>query len=225
MKRDCIVTVCGTGESDDGSTLQIERGATATAYSPYGIKGTFPIHAEVREMCPGYGWSAGTVCNEIDFVRKVYVQRVGSVDLGTLEWVKQSNGRFQNQYGIAHFVRDYLSVSNCLCPLYSTTSPSKIEGSNPPDKSCSFGGNRSLLNVVDSSYADEAAFKAAMQGVLLYYELAKPVEVDLSDVLPDDHFIEVEAGGTITFKQASTQLPVPSSVTYQISTKEVVANA
>ena len=64
-----------------------------------------------------------------------------------------------------------------------------------------------------------------MSGVLLYYELAKPIEIDLSDVLTDDHYIEVEAGGTVTFKQASTQLPVPSSVTYQISTSEVIANA
>ena len=62
-------------------------------------------------------------------------------------------------------------------------------------------------------------------GAVCYYPLPEPIEVDLSDVLTDDNFIEVEAGGTVTFKQASTQLPVPSSVTYQISTKEVVANA
>lgn len=52
-------------------------------------KGTFPIPQSVRDMCPGYGWSAGTVCNEIDFKAKKYIQRVGSVDLGTLDWYKE----------------------------------------------------------------------------------------------------------------------------------------
>lgn len=94
------------------------------------------------------------------------------------------------------------------------------------DKTCGIrglGDGRLMIN--DSSYVDVASFKSAILGKKVLYELAEPIEVDLSDVLPDDHFIEVEAGGTVTFKQASTQLPVPSSVTYQISTSEVIANA
>lgn len=206
--------------------MQIERGTTATPYSPYGIKGTFQIPAEVRDMCPGYGWSAGTVCNEIDFERKKYVQRVGSVDLGIMDWTRYSNGRMQAYApSYPHANNSYDLVTNCACSKYVATSAKVIESSSPVDKTVALGGNSNTFAVYDSDYTDANAFKEAMSGVLLYYELATPIEVDLSGVLTDDHFIEVEAGGTVTFKQASTQLPVPSSVTYQISTSEVIANA
>lgn len=206
--------------------VQLERGTTATPYSPYGIKGTFPITDEVRDLCPGYGWSAGTVCNEIDFERKVYVQRVGSMDLGTLEWVRFSNGRMQAfTLHHTHANGPYDSVTNCTCSKYVATSAAIIESSSPVDKTVALGENSNTFAVYDSDYTDADTFKSAMAGQTLYYELAEPIEVDLSDMLPDDHYIEVEAGGTVTFKQASTQLPVPSSVTYQISTSEVIANA
>jgi hypothetical protein len=51
--------------------------ATPSAYSPYSLD-TYPIPAAVKAL-PGYGWSAGNLCNEI--VRRAdgwdYVQRVG----------------------------------------------------------------------------------------------------------------------------------------------------
>lgn len=57
---------------------QLRRGTTITGYSPYFLD-TYPIPDAVKAL-PGYGWSAGNVCNEI--VRRAdgwdYVQRVGS---------------------------------------------------------------------------------------------------------------------------------------------------
>ena len=51
--------------------------ATPSAYSPYSLD-TYPIPDDVKAL-PGYGWSAGSICNEI--VRRAdgwdYVQRVG----------------------------------------------------------------------------------------------------------------------------------------------------
>lgn len=56
---------------------QLRRGTTITGYSPYFLD-TYPIPDAVKAL-PGYGWSAGNVCNEI--VRRAdgwdYVQRVG----------------------------------------------------------------------------------------------------------------------------------------------------
>ena len=199
--------------------VQLELGAAATAYAPYrGVIETLPIPQSVRDMCPGYGWSAGTVCNEIDFGRKVYVQRVGSVDLGTLGW-SYDNECFQVRVYDLGWKNSYKAV--CAMYQYMGAEPA----SSISDMQASCGSSGSYLLVKNSAYTDAVAFKQAMQGVLLYYELAEPIEVDLSNVLPDDHYIEVEAGGTVTFKQASTQLPVPSSVTYQMSTSEVIANA
>ena len=58
--------------------LQIEIGETATGYSPYHSE-TIPILESVRAL-PGYGWSAGDVCNSIERTDTgwQYVQRVGS---------------------------------------------------------------------------------------------------------------------------------------------------
>lgn len=188
-------------------------------------KGTFPIPQSVREMCPGYGWSAGSVYNEIDFGRKVYTQRVGSVDLSTLNLSKGNASNIDEGY-----FGYYLKVSerfpqmkpsaNAVCERFFYHPQTIMWEDMPAD---SFFANKYLC--FQAKYDKLEDFKTAMAGVLLYYELAEPIEVDLSDVLPDDHYIEVESGGTVTFKQASTQLPVPSSVTYQISTSEVIANA
>lgn len=43
---------------------------------------------EAIKALPGYGWSAGTAKNYVDYENKRYVQCVDSVDLGTLPWEK-----------------------------------------------------------------------------------------------------------------------------------------
>lgn len=234
------------GAGNEPSTVEEFRAMFPADYYPYNpgelmsaevveveSKGTFPITQSVREMCPGYGWSAGTVCNEIDFGRKVYVQRVGSVDLGTLDWSYDSVKKIFFSAPVLGIYKhtDNSAVPKWLCANYVTSSFNAIRDDGSIKQNMAMGqGFEAAIGadcqcIRDDSYTDAAAFKAAMDGVMLYYELATPIEVDLSSFLPDDNFIEVEAGGTVTFKQASTQLPVPSSVTYQISTSEVIANA
>ena len=78
----------------------------------------------------------------------------------------------------------------------------------------------------DTAYTDATAFKQAMQGVILYYELANPIVTDISDLIPDDFLrnIEVEAGGSITFKNSNGddyRIPVPSEEEYVVKLSEV----
>lgn len=220
-------TVVNDGELVSAEVVEVESRGKNLA-----IVDTFPIPEEVRDMCPGYGWSAGTVCNEIDFERKVYVQRVGSVDLGTLTWKTSASILGREGLFVADFATGFTfstSLKNAICSLYQQSSGQSIYNGTV-DKAFAINdmyisSSAERIYVRDNTYTDSAAFKAAMAGVQLYYELDTPIEVDLSYALTGDHFIEFEAGGTVTFKQASTQLPVPSSVTYQISTSEVIANA
>ena len=58
------------------SNVQLEKGSTATAYSPY-MSDTYPIPASIQSL-EGYGWSAGSAYNYIDYERKMFVQNVGS---------------------------------------------------------------------------------------------------------------------------------------------------
>lgn len=221
-------TVVNDGELVSAEVVEVESKGKNLQ-----IVDTFPIPQAVRDMCPGYGWSAGTVCNEIDFGRKKYVQRVGSVDLGTLEWLYDSEKKIFFSAPVLGIYKhnDNSAVPKWLCANYATSSFNAIRDDESIKQNMAMGqGFEYALGancqcIRDDSYTDATSFKAAMQGVLLYYELETPIEVDLSDVLPDDHYIEVEAGGTVTFKQAETQLTVPSSVTYQVSTKEAIANA
>ena len=69
----------------------------------------------------------------------------------------------------------------------------------------------SYVNIRNDDYATAEAFKAAMNGVYLYYELATEVEEDID---PIDNVIDVSSGET-TFNNEHEQ-DVPSSISYFI---------
>lgn len=82
------------------------------------------------------------------------------------------------------------------------------------------------IDVNDTSYTDATAFKQAMQGVMLYYELETPIVTDISSLIPDDFLrnIEVEAKGSVTFKNSNGddyRIPVPSEEEYIVKLSEV----
>ena len=81
------------------------------------------------------------------------------------------------------------------------------------------------MRVRDTAYTDAATFKQAMQGVMLYYELATPIVTDISTMIPDDFLrnIEVEAGGSVTFKNGNDNyhIPVPNEEEYIVKLSEV----
>lgn len=56
----------------------------------------YPIPEAIKAL-PGYGWSAGTARNYVDYENKQYVQCVQSVDLGTLSWVAGVGGKVSFQ--------------------------------------------------------------------------------------------------------------------------------
>lgn len=200
--------------------IQIEEGSTATAYSPY-KEISMPIPAEVRAL-EGYGWSAGSVYNYIDFERKVYVQNVGRVDMGTLTWQSASYTPYYFQTTLTD-KKD--GLAKLICPKYVVygSGVASIQGSIGIAQSTN---NVKAVYVVDSAHDGEtgATFKSAMSGVYLYYELATPVETDISQYLTDN-LIEVGAGGTITFPNANGDnyhIPVPSTETYMIDLQSAI---
>ena len=83
----------------------------------------------------------------------------------------------------------------------------------------------SQIQVKDTAYPDATAFKQAMQGVILYYELESPIVTDISTLIPDDFLrnIEVEAGGSVTFKNSNDNyhIPVPSEEEYIVKLSEI----
>lgn len=199
-------------------------------YTPY-HRNEYPIPETIRNL-PGYGWSAGTARNYIDYENKKYYQCVQSVDLGTVNWAINSTSIVgEHFYGFidsAKFKRlgqFGSTVHNILCSKYITVARNVNVF---VDKTITLDGDStrvSQIQVKDTAYTDAATFKQAMQGVMLYYELAEPIVTDISDLIPDDFLrnISVEAGSSITFKGSNDdyRLPVPSEEEYVVKLSEI----
>lgn len=205
--------------------IQIEKSSTATAYAPY-HRNEYPIPEAIKAL-PGYGWSAGTARNWVDYENKKYYQCVQSVDLGTLNLI-QVKGRFTVDVSdsldkLIKKPKDPETTINIVCSHFTAVSYAAPWVDHIVSCHISEGQKRILF--IDSAYTDAAAFKQAMQGVILYYELANPIITDISDLIPDDFLrnIEVEAGGSITFKGGNDdhRIPVPNEEEYIVKLSEV----
>lgn len=214
--------------------VQLENGDTATNYSPF-YQTAYQIPEAIRNL-PGYGWSAGTARNYVDYENKRYVQCVSSVDLGTLTWT--AGGGISSQTVFIASSRkicgqklSYNSAiaSNILCSKYLAKSQNEVWSDAAPVGIATNATIDGYVYVNDTAYTDATAFKQAMQGVMLYYELETPIVTDISDLIDDDFLrnIEVEAGGSITFKNSNDNyhIPVPSEEEYIVKLSEVGGTA
>jgi len=183
---------------------------------------TYSIPASIQSL-EGYGWGAGTVYNYIDFERKVFVQRVGSVDLGSTEATWYYNTA-QNFFSCVINGMNSTTTTNAIVQGYTLKSAS-TGWANMVDYE--FGISAGSLRLHNSAYTASEAFKQTLVGKYAYYELATPIETDISAYLTDDNLIEVEAGGTLTFQNQhgdNYRIPVPSEETYMINLQEAVSN-
>lgn len=227
-QKDTLSMTYGQGTGDViVRDIQVELGDTPTAYAPY-HSNVYQIPEAIRNL-PGYGWSAGTAKNYVDYENKRYVQCVDSVDLGTLNWAAGDGGKvsFQTlQVKGQKITKDYTVLPNILCSKYSVKIQNDMWGHTSVTGITNNANVDGYVYVNDTSYTDVTAFKQAMQGVILYYELANPIVTDISTLIDDDFLrnIEVEAGGTITFKNSNSdsyRIPVPSEEEYIVKLSEV----
>lgn len=187
-----------------------------------------PIPEAIKAL-PGYGWSAGTARNYVDYENKRYVQCVSSVDLGTLNWVAGDSGKvgFQtSQVTGQKLTKNYNILPNIICSKYLAKTQNAMWGKTSVTGITTNASVDGYVYVNDTSYTDATAFKQAMSGVILYYELASPIVTDISTLIDDDFLrnIEVEAKGSITFKNSngdSYRIPVPSEEEYVVKLSEV----
>lgn len=197
------------------------------SYAPY-HSNVYQIPEAIRNL-PGYGWSAGTAKNWVDYENKKYYQCVQSVDLGTLEWFAGESGKvnFQtSQVTGQKLTKNYTILPNIICSKYSAKVQNTMWGHTSVTGITTNANVDGYVYVNDTSYTDATAFKQAMQGVMLYYELATPIVTDISTLIDDDFLrnIEVEAGGSITFQNSngdSYRIPVPSEEEYIVKLSEI----
>lgn len=222
--------------------LMLNTGSTAKPFEPYfeglghakvtaiksvGTKESiFPIPAKVQDL-DGYGWGVNKNCYNYVTWRPddtmTFNKRIGKVDLGSLNWKygKPFVTAGPDGFYVIDSIKDAKhpnsdTLPNILTEPYSAQTASDLshEVVNKGINLFTHSGSNKLV-AIDPNYTDLASFKAAMQGVVLYYELDTPETIDISHLITSDNLIEVEGGGTITFENDILGA-VPSEVTYQL---------
>ena len=140
----------------------------------------------IKKYFPEGMRSAGSVRDEIRFNSTTQkweaVQRIGVVDLGSLTWTTDTIGDkvgFVVKSKVVVPPADLYSKANMLCSKYVTVIQyGNTQYSN--DKVIFANGN-GWIQAADYAYTDAAAFKAAMAGVMLNYELAEPIVTTITE--------------------------------------------
>lgn len=168
------------GAGNEPSTAEEFKALSPHDYYPYNTGETTCVSAvngdEYMHIPISWADEAGTVYGgtlewEKDGTVKL-TKTMASVDLGTLTWAKVVSGanRFQTDLPTAKAVNNG-SIANAICEAFPTQSAAYTYGNN------------GYIAISDASliwisatdlYSDAAAFKIAMSGVQLVYELATP---------------------------------------------------
>ena len=221
------IEIRNSGISGIFENFQIEEGSINTSYAPH-TKKSYPIPQSIQNL-DGYGWSAGTAYNYVDFENKKYYKCVNKVDLGTLDYQNDNNVSFVSE-GLKGYklTNNYSTVPNIACKKYEAKSQNQMWGNKDVTGISVNALSDGYLYINDLSFSDAESFKNALQGVYLYYELAEPIVTDISDII-DDTFqepFEVESGGSLTFKNTNGdgyRIAVPSDIQYTVALSEVNA--
>lgn len=194
-------TIIYSGLTDSAVTSVVSKDSNDTTID------TYTIPSEVRAL-EGYG----KIYSKLDFNNKKF-SRGNYLDLGTLNWTRDNYNNWLTPDGLLPKSTTQLA---CLCSKYPIiTNPENV------DYGCRMSGNlsRIVIHDKDTTSMSSSEFKTYISGVMFYYELATPVETDISQYI-NDNSIEVEAGGTLTFTNTYNQA-VPSDIDYLV--KEVKA--
>lgn len=211
------------GAGNEPTAEQFERMFPADVY-PYNpgeiiSSRTETITAGAETITTGFPElrSAGTAHDEIDMDGGEIRRSVGVVDLGTLDWTYNSEYKFMT----VAVDGKRAGHKNLIISRYNL-SPNEVW---QQDTDGVYGGNEqnNIIYVKDLNYSDPAAFKVAIRGVMLHYERATPTTEPVTIPEPLQEWLPVEAGGTVTFRNAdeSKQLPVPNAVSWVRKLNEV----
>ena len=169
------------------SDIQIELGTTATSYEPY-IKSNYQLGRKTTQIDDanmlGYVLPEEMPIKNYVDSNGVFHQRVGRVDLGSLNWKKDTVGENWAFYTLPFTSykgpdSNIVPAVNIMCSIYTNESYINIDNVVGYDNTIGADITKKIW-VKDYDYTDATAFKNAMKGVYLYYELAteKTISVD-----------------------------------------------
>ena len=148
------------------SEMQMEIGTSSTAYSPYTGE-TIPVSFP-STIFGGY----------VDLVTGELWGTYGIVDLSSKTWTAERNGDskffLSSEVADAVLITNTETIANIYCPIFKTVKASEIYLDTSGENA--IGQVRKKFRVKANSYNEDAdAFRTAMNGINLVYELAEPV--------------------------------------------------
>lgn len=203
-----IIEIRLSGMSGVFENFQLDEGNLKTAYTPYYAPISHPI-PQVIQSLEGYGWSAGTAHNYVDYENKKYYKCVDRINLDNYTWLA-----FQRDSSPFYYCEKLINELNSTFNVLGLTNVQNIEQTQ----------NNSRLVHKNGTILDETNKPRGY----LYYELAEPIITDISDIIGDtfQEPFEVESGGSLTFKNTNGdgyQVAVPSDIQYTVALSEVNA--
>ena len=197
----------------------------------------YAVSEAIRNL-PGYGWSAGDVCNEIDWEGKRYIQKIEHYEFSENTAVRLMKNNYTDVYCAFFAGVENVKVNIAINGILSKNFASKyIGGSTGAEGVCCETAGWLEYKVLFEKLGctkeddDETVITAIKKYMIdmaeeANYHLIEPIVTDISDLIGDtfqEPFV-VEAGGTLTFKNSNDggfQIPVPSEEEYIVSLTEV----
>lgn len=184
-------------------------------YEPY--KRNIRLLPEIYKYFPDGMNGNANVWDEINAEKAI--KRWGVVDLGTLTWSTQgtnTSGEYRwEAKGISTPpTATTATIPNIICAKY-TTGSNENTWARRDGVSISASGN---IRIFDSQYKEASskeAFVASLQGVLLYYELAEPIETPITEAIQLDY--EVYDFGTEKASAFGNSAPFRADIVYQFN--------
>lgn len=174
-------------------------------YEPYK---TDTLHLDTSVYFPDGMKKAGSAYDELTYYKAI--KRIGGVDLGTLN-PDYSNSSACWRIQVLPSDRKQYTI-NMLCEKYTIAK----ESASLPDKTIWVKSAYNYIYIKDSLLTSEMTaeqVKEALSGVILYYELAEPVETETN--FTEDWFYDVDDFGTEQWLQTGiVNIPVPHTTLY-----------
>ena len=208
LSKDCYLTFCA--DPNVVTNPMIELGTIGTTYEPYQENKIDLLSTQTLNGING----VNDYIEVIDKGNGLYdlkkIQNIDSVDLGTLTWdIDGSNFYSSSINSVIKPATDNAAPANCVCDKYTNCSINK-----------SFVNGDFAVNTTgyiyfrNSAYTTADAFKTAVTGTILYYQLRTPVTTTIATNLTYSQVSALRTnGGLLLVNDNANQKYVQPNVT------------
>jgi len=166
--------VASSGNIIHFKNIMLRFADTDSTFEPYTSSA---LSLPISTYFPNGMNSAGSVYDEL--TESKAITRVGMVDLGSLTWTYMPNNYFRSSAVIsdAKTPQNEDTVANILCSKLKANTANYVYANN---EGIAIDGTGRIRIYYANMPTDATAFKTAMNGVMLYYELATPTETSFT---------------------------------------------